>query len=121
MLEATNDNILREKLFCVLTSSEMVALSRVMAIVHFKIALPMRWLAGSTHIIGALGYDWSARSMGKAIDALHDALVKIEDNGELFLDEQFMTDIFSKIDEDEQGKRQPLEPLKEAMEYYMGE
>ena len=59
--------------------------------------------------------------MRKAIDALHDALVKIEGNGELFLDEQFMTDIFSKIDEDEQGKRQPLEPLKEAMEYYMGE
>ena len=121
MLEAANDNILQENLFCVLTSSEMVALSRVMAIVHFKIALPMRWLAGSTHIIGALGYDWSARSMGKAIDALHDALVRIEDNGELFLDEQFMTDIFSEIDEDEQGKRQPLKPLKEAMEYYMGE
>ena len=42
MLEAANDNILQENLFCVLTSSEMVALSRVMAIVHFKIALPMR-------------------------------------------------------------------------------
>ena len=59
--------------------------------------------------------------MGKVIDALHNALVKIEDNGELFLDEKFMTDIFPKIDEDDQEKRQPLEPLKEAMEYYMGE
>ena len=58
--------------------------------------------------------------MGKVIDALHDALVKIEDDGELFLGEQFMADIFSEIDEDERGKRRPLEPLKEAMEYYMG-
>ena len=38
----------------------------------------------------------SARSMGNAIDDLHDALVKIEDDGELFLDEQCMADIFHK-------------------------
>ena len=100
MLKAANGNILQENVSCVLTSLDMVALLRVMTIFHFKIALPMRW---------------------KAIDVLHDALVKIEDNGELFLDEQFMTDISSEIDEDEQGKRQPLEPLKEAMGYYMGE
>ena len=42
MLEAHNDNILQENLFTVLTSMEMVALSRIMAIVHYKIAMPMR-------------------------------------------------------------------------------
>ena len=57
IFEAANDNILQENLLYVLTSSEMIALSRVRSIVHFKIVLPMRWLTGSTHIIGILGYD----------------------------------------------------------------
>ena len=33
--------------------------------------------------------------MGKAIDALHDALMKIESDGSLFLNEEFMNQIFS--------------------------
>jgi hypothetical protein len=70
--------LLQENLFIVLTSLEMVSLCRVMAILHFKVCMPMRWLAGNTHALGQTGYDWSARSMGKAIDALHDALMKIE-------------------------------------------
>ena len=97
MLEAHNDNILQENLFTVLTSMEMVALSRIMAIVHYKIAMPMRWLAGSTHNMYAVGYDWSARSIGKEIDALHDAMVEIEKDGKQFLDKTFMNAIFNKI------------------------
>ena len=96
-LEAHNDNILQENLWTVLTSSEMIALSRVMSIVHYKIALPMRWLADNTHLMAANGFNWSARSMGKAIDALHDALVKIAKNGNLFLNEEFMNKIFLKL------------------------
>ena len=56
-LEAHNDNILQENLFTILTSMEMVALARVMAIIHYKIALTMRWLAGNTHHMPAVGYD----------------------------------------------------------------
>ena len=116
-----HDNILQENLFTILTSVEMVALARVMAIIHYKIAMPMRWLAGNTHHMPAVGYNWSARSMGKAIDALHDALVELAKDGSKFLDEDFMNNIFSEIDEDEEGNKRPLEPLVEAMEYYMGE
>ena len=115
-----HDNILQENLFTVLTSVEMVALARVMAIIHYKIAMPMRWLSGNTHHMHAVGYDWSARSMGKAIDALHDALVELSEDGNLFLDEDFMNNIFSEIDEDDEGSKRPLAPLVEAMEYYMG-
>ena len=115
-----NDNILQKNLFTILTLMEMVALARVMAIIHYKIALPMRWLAGNTHHMPAVGYDWSARSMGKAIDALHDALVEISKDNSKFLDHDFMSSIFSEIHEDEEGNKCPLEPLVDAMQYYMG-
>ena len=104
-----------------MTSVEMVALSRVMAIVHCKIAMPMRWLAGNTHNMAAVGHDWSARSMDKAIDALHDAMVEVASDPKLFLDEEFMNTIFSKIDEDEEGAPRPLQPLVDAMEFHVGE
>ena len=90
-----NENILQENLFTVFASTEMIALTRVFAIVHFSIVMPMRWLAGNTHHLGA--QNWSVRSMGKAIDALHDALVELETDGSLFLNEIFMKGIFDSI------------------------
>jgi len=96
---------------------EMIALCRVMAILHFKICMPMRWLAGNTHSVGAVGYDWSSRSMGKAIDAIHDIMVTIENDGSMFMDENFMNSIFNNIYTDEDGNDGPLEPLVEAMKY----
>ena len=56
-------NILQENLYTMLTSEEMIALCRVFAILHHTICLPMRFLAGNSHNIGAQGYDWSTRSM----------------------------------------------------------
>ena len=94
---------------------------RVMAILHFKVCMPMRWLAGNTHTIGQVGYDWSARSMGKAIDALYEAMVEVEKDGSKFLDEDFMSDIFGKIYTDDQGNDVPLEPLVDAMKYQFEE
>ncbi len=84
---------MQENLFIVLTSFEIVALCRVMAILHFKICMPMQWLAGNTHWLGQTGYHWSTRSMGKAIDALYNASVQMEQDGKLFLDENFMNGI----------------------------
>ena len=46
--------------------------------------------------------------MVKVIDALEEAMAKIEDNGALFLDEDFMSDIFSNI-MDGDKKLEPLE------------
>ena len=111
MLETANDNILQENIFIVLTLVEMVALSRVISIIHFNIALPMLLLDGSTHNMYTCGYDWSARSMGKAIDALYDGMVEIEQNGKKFLDEDFMNQLFSKIHVNENGEPGPLDPL----------
>ncbi len=116
-LRGCNDNILQENLFIVLTSVEMVALCRTMAILHFKICMPLRWLAGNTHFIGQQGYDWSSRSMGKAVDALYDAMMSIQQDGSLFLNEDFMNSIFDKLYTDEHGNPAPLPPLQEAMQY----
>ena len=55
-------------------------------------------------------------SMGKAIDALEEAMAKIEDDGALFLDESFMSDIFSNIMEVDNK----LEPLEEYIIHMFG-
>jgi hypothetical protein len=114
-LRGGKDSILQENLFMVLTSMEMVSLSRLFSILHFTICMPMRFLAGQTHIIGSLGYDWSPKLMGKAIDAIEDAMMTIESDGSQFLDEAFMSSIFCKINDDG-----PLEPLSEFMTYMFG-
>lgn len=71
----------------------MITLCCLNSILHFTVFMPMRFLAGSTrtHLIGAMGYDWSARSMGKAIDALHDAMVVLKKDGSKILEEDFMS------------------------------
>jgi hypothetical protein len=116
-LRSGNDNILQENLFVVLTSIEMVALCQIMAIIRFKICMPLRWLAGNTQFIGQQGYNWSTRSMGKVIDAFYEAMDNIESDGSLILNEQFMNFIFDEIYEDEDGNLCPLPPLQETMKY----
>ena len=106
-MEAGKENIFQENLFYIITSDEMIALTRVLAILNFTVCMPMQWLAGNTHNFGAHGYNQSVMSTGKAIDALEEAMAKIEDDGELFLDEAFMSDIFSNIMEGD-NKLDPL-------------
>ena len=81
-------------MFTVLTSMEMVSLCQMIAIVHCKICMSMRWLVGNTHHMIIVGHDWSAQPMGKAIDELHDVMVGIETDGSKFLDETFMNAFF---------------------------
>ena len=76
----------------------------------------MRFLVGQTHNIGALGYDWSPLSMGNAIDAIKNAMTKIQSDGSTFLEEDFISPIFTKINDNG-----PLEPSSEFMTYMFGE
>ena len=86
------DNILQENCFIVLSSVELLALSRFYSILHFAVNLPMRWLAGNTHTLAS--EDWSVASMGRAIDCFFEALQEIEKEPYKFLDETFMLCIF---------------------------
>ena len=110
---------MQENLFIVLTSMEMIDLCHAMSTLHFKVCILMRWVAGNMHHIGALGYDWLSRSMGKVIDALEGALIEIEKDGSKFLDDDFMNDIFSKTYTDSDVKQVPLDPLVDAMKYQL--
>ena len=64
-LEASKDNILQDNLFYILTSEEIITLTRVFAILYFTVCMPIRWLAGNTHNVGYQGYNWSVLSMGR--------------------------------------------------------
>ena len=54
--------------------------------------------------------------MGKALDTLHDAIVEIDQDGENFLNKDFMYAIFNGIGED----NEPLEPIVDFMKFMFG-
>ena len=51
--------------------------------------MPMRFLTDQTHNIGALGYDWSPLSIGKAIDKIEIAMMEIS-----VMDQKCWTNIY---------------------------
>ena len=63
-------SLLQQNLFVALTSEEMIALSRLLSILHISVCMPFRWLAGKTHELKAYGLDfgWGAMSMSRVID-----------------------------------------------------
>ena len=90
-----NSNILQENLFIVLSSLEMIAVSRLFSILHVSIVIPFRWLAGNTHKLAK--YGWGARSMGRAVDMLHTTCTQLLDDIKLIHDRNFMMKIFDEI------------------------
>jgi hypothetical protein len=105
-------NILQECLFILLTSVEMIASTRVHAIIDLAIVIPMRWLSGNSHLLAE--YDWSERSMGTAIDILERAMESAAADGTLMLDEDFMMGIFKAFEE-------KLPPFKNYLSYMYDE
>ena len=69
------DNILQECLYILLTSLHMIASARVHLIYHLALVMPMRWLSGNTHLLGER--NWSVRSMGRALNLLEAAMLKV--------------------------------------------
>jgi hypothetical protein len=69
----------------------------------------MRWLAGNTHNLAHR--NWGERSVGCAIDLLHSAFVKIQSDGALLLDYDFVMKIFCPIYSD-------LPEFEEYISYY---
>ena len=90
-----NANILQENLFVVLSSLEMIAVSRFFSILHVAVVIPIRWLSGSTHKLAHR--KWGARSMGRAADILHTACGQLLDDIKLIHDKKFMMNMFDDI------------------------
>ena len=78
------DNIPQETLFIILSSVKMIALSRLMPILHFSVNVPMQWIAGKANNLSAR--DWYFKSMGRSIDFLYNAMLKLEKDGWKILD-----------------------------------
>ena len=108
MLKKTGKNnkasILQRNLFIALGSVEMIAVSRLLSIIHISVCMPFRWLAGKTHELRA--YSWGPMSMARVIDTVREKMSAIFEKPELIHDKTFMMDIF-KIYRDE------LPPFKE--------
>ena len=84
-------------------------MTRVFSILHFGIVSPMRYLAGSSHLLGE--YNWSSRRMGQAIDILESKLIEISNNGNKFLNRDFMTSLFKVLSDKIKSLRQYMEHL----------
>ena len=91
-------NILQENLFVILSSAEMVALSRLCSIIYLSICLPVRWLAGQTHTLQK--YGWGARSMGRVVDILEEKLEGLMNNPDLIVNETHMSGLFNEVIEE---------------------
>ena len=82
----------------------MVALSRVLLILHLCILIPVRWISAQTHTLGQ--YNWGARSMGRVLDILEETMNEIHANHSLILSKEYMMAIFVDLHND-------LPPFKE--------
>ena len=90
----------------------MVALLRVLSILHIAVCMPVRWLAGNTEHLAQ--YNFGAVSMGRTLDMLEDAFIKISSDGALLLDEDFVMNIFSEIVEE-------VEPVDKYLNFMFNE
>ncbi|KAL7546176.1 hypothetical protein ACHAWF_015185 [Thalassiosira exigua] len=89
------ENILQSNLYTILTSTEMIAVSRFFAIVHLSMFMPFRWLSGQTHKLAK--HNWGPRSMGRAMDLLLDACEEILEDTKLIHDRSYMMELYSEL------------------------
>ena len=80
-----NENIIARNLMILLSSVEIIFVSRPWSILHIAVVIPMRWSAACTHKIKE--YGWGYIYMGKVLDKLKENLNMIADQPELIHDE----------------------------------
>ncbi len=93
-LPKKQDNILLRCLFVLMTLEEIIAQSRLFAILYISFCLPMHWLAAKTPELGEWG--WGPISNGDAIDTLRENVMDIVDDPTKILGKCFMMSMFSK-------------------------
>ena len=93
-LPKKQDNILLQCLFVLMTSEEIIAQSRLFAILYISFCLPMRWLAAKTPELHE--WDWGPISNGRAIDTLRLKMMGLVNDPNNILDEDFMMGMFSE-------------------------
>ena len=65
-----------KNLFIIFQSVEMIALFRVLAILHVAICIPTRWLADKTQELAK--FQFGVRDMGRIVDLMEDSFEKMQ-------------------------------------------
>jgi hypothetical protein len=91
-------SILQQNLFVVLTSEEMIALSRLLSILHISVCTPFHWLAGKMHELQDYGTDfgWGAMPMSRVIDTLYEKMNELHKSPSLIVNDGFMMSILNE-------------------------
>ena len=76
------------------------------------VIVPMRWLAGNTHLLEHR--KWGEADMCIAVDLVYNAFLEVEKNGRMMLRESFMMNIFKPL-------YNKLPELKEYLDWYFEE
>ena len=95
-----------------LGSIEVIEVLHIAPIMYLAVIVRMRWLAGNTHKLAHR--KWAERSMGKVIDMLHSAFIKIQDEPPLLLDFEYIMHIFEPLYDE-------LPEFKDYMDYFKEE
>ena len=90
----------------------MGAQLRVGAIFFIAVIVPMRWLAGKIHLLAHR--KWDVKSMSRPINHMYVAMQKLQFDGSLILDENFMMNIFKPL-------HRILPEFKEYLNWYFEE
>ena len=89
------DNTLEESLSVILSSTEMQAVARIMSIKSIFVNDHLRFMAAHTHQF--VMCDWNARCMSNKYDAIEATLEDLNEHLEIFLNVNYMNDIFKDV------------------------
>ena len=94
MVGKKRENILKQNLFTLMSSSEMVAQTRFYGMMFLAFCVPLRWLAGKTHELGNYPEgkpkeeQWGTKSLGRVADHLLEVINQIISDPSLFISEK---------------------------------
>ena len=74
----------------------MIALARLLSILHISMCMPFRYLAGKCHEFKVKEFGFGIADMSRVLTTLHQKLHKIKSEPDLILDQIFMNNIFQK-------------------------
>ena len=88
MMCGAGDGILEKNLFILLRSVKMVALLRVLTILHVSVTMPLRWLAGNCGDLSE--HDFGVAHMPEVLDILDYTFLNVVGDGQLLLSADVM-------------------------------
>ena len=94
-LSISSNNLLQKSLYMSLQSVEFIAMLRVLSILYISVGLELRALRSlSGNVQNLAKYDFGVLDIGDVVDTLESVMEEVAENGKLFLNEDFIMNIF---------------------------